>query len=82
MAEEILIEYAKYKILNRFMLATRKVYTPGVCTSQESDTEPHKLFAEILVDAGNIIESKYDEGDGDVWDDVREVWVSQGELNF
>ena len=75
-----LAEFAKYAVLYKFMIESRKVFTPQPNSSQETDTDAHRFFAKITTAVAEIIDSRYDD-DGE-WDPVRKVHIQQCELEF
>ena len=77
---EFLAEFSKYSILYKFMMESRKVFTPQPNTSQECDTDAQQYFAKMVIDIALKHDSKYD--DDSEWDPVRKVLIQQHELEF
>lgn len=75
-----LTEFSKYVMLYRFMMETRKVFTPQPNTSQDVDTDAHRFFAKMTTDVADEMAKKYD--DESEWDPVRKVHIQQCELEF
>jgi len=75
-----LTEFCKYAILYKFMIESRKVFTPQPNTSQDTDTDAHKFFAKIVTEVALELDSRYD--DDSEWDPVRQVHIQQCELEF
>jgi hypothetical protein len=75
-----LAEFSKYAVLYKFMNDTRKAFTSQPNTSQDCDTDGHRLLAKITVDIADEMAKKYD--DDSEWDPVRKVLITQCELEF
>jgi len=78
---DLLTEFSKYCILYRFMMDTRKVFTPQPNNSQDSATDAHRFMAKITTEIGEEMDRERDEEDG-AWDPVRQVLMQQNEMRF
>ena len=79
---DFLAEFSKYAILYKFMMESRKVFTPQPNTSQDVDTDGHRLLAKITTDVADEMAKKYDDDWDEMYDPIRKVYVEQCELEF
>ncbi|MHA1289361.1 MAG: hypothetical protein ACTSPB_18390 [Candidatus Thorarchaeota archaeon] len=77
---DFLAEFSKYAILYRFMMESRKAFTPQPNTSQDVDTDGHQFLAKITTEVADEMAKKYD--DDSEWDPVRKVLICQDEFEF
>ena len=79
---EFLTEFSKYCVLFKFMMDSRKVFTPQPNTSQDCDTDTHRLFSKIVTDIAEEVEKQYNDDWDERWDPVRKVAIEQVEMQF
>lgn len=75
-----LAEFAKYAVLYKFMMDTRKVFTPQPNSSQDCETDAHRFFAKVTTDVADLMAQRWD--DDSEWDPVRKVHICQQEMEF
>lgn len=76
-----LAEFSKYALLYKFMMESRKVFTPQPNSSQDSDTDAHQFLAKITTEIGIEMNRESKEED-EAWDPIRQVAIYQCELKF
>lgn len=78
---ELLAEFSKYCILYKFMMDSRKVFTPQPNTSQDSDTDAHEFLAKITTEIGREMNREWRE-ENEAWDPARNLCIYQHELDI
>jgi len=77
-------EFCKYIMIFSYMNQARRVYIRPQCSSQETDPIAHKLMSEITLNVieHEQIEQEKEDYPEDMWDEKRQVFMEQCELDF